>query len=202
MSTDYHNRVPTNTPKARRYRGVSYTTPINTAKEAVQAIELADRLCGPRQMRRIGDKWVARCPLPEHEDKTPSFTVYTETNSWYCHGCHRGGDAVKLAQLAWGYSEKDSHVAAANLLHEFGHEIPKRPPAWFRRQERQRPIRDAIEEAQFEHVRRRIFRRFFKEFVVGIEDEEERDVEYRILWDATRPLAKKLLADLEERRSA
>ena len=49
---------------------------------------------------------------------------------------------------------------------------------------------------------RRLFRRFFKAFVMAIEDEEEREAEYRALWDVTRPLAKKLLADLEERRPA
>jgi hypothetical protein len=54
---------------------------IEAAKEAVPTIDLADLLCGPGKMRRAGDRWVARCPLPGHEDRTPSFTVYTETNS-------------------------------------------------------------------------------------------------------------------------
>src|SRR5215208_1850996 len=132
----------------RRYRGVSYARPIDAAKAAVPVIDLADRLAGPGKMRRAGKTWVTNCLLPNHEDRSPSFVVYPETNSWYCFACLRGGDAVALARLAWGYDERDAHVAAANLLHEFGHELPQRPPAWFRKQERQRHTRTAIEETK------------------------------------------------------
>lgn len=34
------------------------------------------------------------CPL--HKEKTPSFKVYLKTNSWYCFGCHEGGNVVDL----------------------------------------------------------------------------------------------------------
>jgi len=188
--------------RAPRYRGVSYTRPIDAAKEAVQVIDLADRLCGPGGLRRVGKEWVGRCVLPDHEDRSPSFTVNPEKDVWFCHGCLRGGDVVELARLVWGYGQRDTHVAAAMLLMEFGHEVPQRPPSWFRKQKRQQPVRDAIEQARFEHLRRRLFRKFFKDSVLAIEDEEEREAEYRILWDVTRPLAKMLLADLEEGRSA
>jgi hypothetical protein len=51
----------------RRYRGVSYTRPIDAAKEAVPVIDLADRLCGPGGLRRVGKEWVGRCVLTGHE---------------------------------------------------------------------------------------------------------------------------------------
>jgi hypothetical protein len=150
--------VTTPTAATTRYRGVSYTTPIDSAKEAVPVIDLADRLAGPGKMRRAGKTWVTNCLLPNHEDRSPSFVVYPETNSWYCFSCLAGGDVVELARLAWGYDERDAHVAAANLLHEFGHEVPARPPAWFRRQERQRPVREAIDQERIEHIRMLTFR--------------------------------------------
>jgi hypothetical protein len=176
--------------RTQRYRGVSYVKPIDAAKEAVSVEELADELTsGPRGRYR-------RCPLPDHPDRNPSFALYPDTNSWFCHGCLRGGDVVRLAQLAWEYDERDSHIAAAEVLLMFGHQPPERPASWSRKQHRHKKTRDAIEQARFEHVRRRLFRIFFKELVTGIEDEQEREAEYRILWDATRPLAKKLLADL------
>src|SRR5215212_11622250 len=128
-----------------RYGGVSYTTVINEAKRLVPVVDLADRRCGAGGLRRIGEKWVGRCPIPGHEDRTPSFTVYPGDGGWFCYGCLRGGDVVELARLAWGYDEREAHRAAAMLLLEFGHQIPQRPPAWFRRQQRQRPMRDAIE---------------------------------------------------------
>ena len=41
----------------------------------------------------------AKCPLPGHEDTRPSFTVYTNNQSFYCFGCNRGGDVFKFIQL-------------------------------------------------------------------------------------------------------
>ena len=141
-----------------RYRGVSYTGPIDEAKRLVPVIDQADRLMGPSGLRRVGNEWVGRCPLPDHADRTPSFTVNEANNLWWCHGCLRGGDVVELARLAWGYDQRDAHVAAAMLLMEFGHEVPQRPLAWFRKQERQKPINDAIEDTIKGNFRRRAFK--------------------------------------------
>src|SRR5215211_4248019 len=158
MQTEYHTENPANTTNSSRYRGVSYTTPIDAAKEAVPTIDLADRLCGPGGLRRVGERWVGRCPLPNHNERTPSFTVYTETNSWYCFGCLEGGDVVELYRLAEGYDRREARVAAAMLLMEFGHEVPDKPPAWFRKQERQKPIRDGLHEVRVKNAQRRLFR--------------------------------------------
>jgi DNA primase len=155
----------------------------------VKTIDLADLLCGPGRMRRVGEKWVARCPLPGHEDRSPSFTVYMKTNSWYCFGaCSHGGDVVDLAAAAWGYGRTSISMAAAQLLHEFGYEIPTRPAAWFRKQERQRPIRDADEEAWVGYWQRRIYRRYLPA-VQSIEDRDERRQAAEHFWDAAREIA-------------
>ncbi len=180
------------TSPERRFRGVSFTTPINAAKEAVPVVELADRLCPPGSLRRAGAEWTARCPLPDHEDETPSFTVNPSKNLWFCHGCLRGGDVVRLAQLAWGYAVRDSHVAAANLLHEFGHEIPARPASWRRKQERQKPIRDALAEAKARSARRRLMR-ILAPFIARIEDDGERRDEALKVWDELGDVARMML---------
>ena len=83
-------------------RGVSRRHVIDEAKAKVATIDLADLLCGPAKMRRIGDEWLARCPLPDHEDQTPSFTTNPEKNLWFCHGCVRGGDVIELARFCLG----------------------------------------------------------------------------------------------------
>jgi DNA primase len=165
-----------------RYRGVSYVKPIDAAKEAVPVIDLADRLAGPCKMRRVGKTWSTNCLLPNHEDRSPSFVVYPETNSWFCHGCLHGGDVVELARLAWGYDQRDAHVAAAYLLMEFGHEVPQRPPAWHRKQERQHHTRVAIEETRKNIVRRRLFKHLILPLIDTTEDEEEHSRELGRAW--------------------
>jgi DNA primase len=165
-----------------RYRGVSYVRPIDAAKEAVPVIDLADRLAGPGKMRRVGKTWATNCLLPNHEDRTPSFVVYPETNSWYCFSCLRGGDVVELARLVWGYDEREAHTAAAMLLMEFGYEVPQRPPAWFRKQERQHHTRAAIEETKRNIIRRRLFKHLILPLVNTIEDDEEHNRELEQAW--------------------
>jgi hypothetical protein len=189
MEAEYHNPNQPKTPNTRRYQGISYALPIDAAKEAVPVIDLADRLTGPGGLRRVGKERVGRCPLPDHEDRSPSFTANPQKNVWFCHGCMRGGDVVKLAQLAWDYAERDSHIAAADLLHEFGHDIPKRPPAWFRKQERQGVIRDALEEVKVRSTQRRLMR-ILSPLVASIEDPEEREEEAQRIWRELEPVAR------------
>ena len=191
MNQEYHTterETATRTPESR-YRGVSYAKPIDAAKEAVSVVDLAERLCGPGQLRRSSNTWTARCPLPEHEDKTPSFVVYPETESFFCFGCLNRGDVVELARLAWGYDERDAGVVAGYLLMEFGHEVPQRPPAWYRKQDRQRHTREAIEETKKAIVRRRLFRHLILPLLDAIEDEEERSRELDRAWSDFRRLA-------------
>lgn len=43
-------------------------------------------------LKKRGRTYVGLCPF--HNEKTPSFTVYPDTQSFYCFGCGAGGDAV------------------------------------------------------------------------------------------------------------
>lgn len=43
-------------------------------------------------VKRRGRNLVGLCPF--HGEKTPSFTVYPETSSFYCFGCGAGGDVI------------------------------------------------------------------------------------------------------------
>lgn len=37
-----------------------------------------------------------KCPI--HEEHTPSFKIYPNTNSWFCFGCGSGGDVITLVE--------------------------------------------------------------------------------------------------------
>jgi DNA primase len=186
----------TSTPSQPERRGVSRSRVIEEAKEKVHTVDLAERLCGPGGLRKVGDRWVGRCPLPDHEDRSPSFTVYPETNSCFCFGCGRGGDVVDLARFAWGYEKHEVAMAAADLLHEFGHPIPERPKSWYRKQKRQAPIRAGIEAAIIHVARQRLYKRFFEPLVLASTNEDDRAHDAQLLWELTLPIAEDLVGGM------
>lgn len=46
------------------------------------------------ELKRRGKNLVGLCPF--HNEKTPSFTVYPETASYYCFGCGAGGEVINF----------------------------------------------------------------------------------------------------------
>jgi DNA primase len=48
------------------------------------------------QLRPSGKNLVGRCPF--HDDRTPSFTVYLDSNTYHCFGCRAHGDAVAFVR--------------------------------------------------------------------------------------------------------
>ena len=53
----------------------------------------------------------AICPF--HAEKTPSFTVNTETNEWYCHGCGKGGAEKEFLELYFDVTPEVAKFAFA-----------------------------------------------------------------------------------------
>jgi len=53
-----------------------------------------------------GGRLVGLCPL--HKEKTPSFTVYPDKNTFYCFGCGVGGDAAEFVMKVYGVEFLDA----------------------------------------------------------------------------------------------
>lgn len=49
-------------------------------------------------IKRRGKNLVGLCPF--HNEKTPSFTVYPETQSYFCFGCGAGGEVINFIRKA------------------------------------------------------------------------------------------------------
>lgn len=49
-------------------------------------------------LKRAGSNYNGLCPF--HSEKTPSFTVFPSTQSFYCFGCGAGGDAISFVMRA------------------------------------------------------------------------------------------------------
>ena len=61
-------------------------------------------------LKKRGNTYVGLCPF--HNEKTPSFTVYPATQSFYCFGCGAGGDAVTFIKKI----ENLDYIDAVKLL--------------------------------------------------------------------------------------
>lgn len=48
--------------------------------------------------RETSDRFVAKCPNPEHSDRSPSWSMNKRTGQHYCFSCHFKGNAVTLAK--------------------------------------------------------------------------------------------------------
>lgn len=55
------------------------------------------------------------CPL--HGEKTPSFVVYEETDSWHCFGCSSGGDAIEFI-IQYEEFDKETEFHKAVKIYE------------------------------------------------------------------------------------
>lgn len=49
-------------------------------------------------IKRSGGNYWARCPLPGHSERTPSFCINEEGQFYKCFGCGKGGDVIKFVQ--------------------------------------------------------------------------------------------------------
>lgn len=89
--------------------------------EAVKAAWPIERFCidllGVHLQRSGRNRWKAECPLPGHDDRSPSFVVYGESDSTWCFGCNRGGDIFKLTGYVLGldhFYDRLEHLEAAS----------------------------------------------------------------------------------------
>lgn len=58
----------------------------------MQRSDITDIVSGYVQLRRQGRLHAGLCPF--HSERSPSFFVYPETQSFYCFGCGAGGDVI------------------------------------------------------------------------------------------------------------
>lgn len=82
-------------------------------EEVKHRTSLPDLISRFVQLKRAGSNLVGRCPF--HNEKTPSFTVFPATESYYCFGCGAGGDAITFVMQAEGldYREAVEELASA-----------------------------------------------------------------------------------------
>lgn len=53
-------------------------------------------------LRRVGSRYVGLCPV--HSERSPSFNVNTDSQTYHCFGCGISGDAIAFVQEVDGYN--------------------------------------------------------------------------------------------------
>ena len=71
-------------------------------------------------LKRAGSNLQGLCPF--HSEKSPSFTVFSGTKSFYCFGCGAGGDVITFIMRA---ENVDYPSAVAILARRAGLEVPQ-----------------------------------------------------------------------------
>lgn len=71
---------------------------LTTIKQAIDLPRFIEEMAQVRLEPR-GRNLVGRCPLPGHDDRSPSFTVYPDGRGWWCFGCGKGGDVFSFSMF-------------------------------------------------------------------------------------------------------
>ena len=68
--------------------------PAGFIEEVKNRNQIEDVISSYVTLKRAGSNSVGLCPF--HSEKTPSFTVFSGTSSFYCFGCGAGGDVISF----------------------------------------------------------------------------------------------------------
>ena len=68
----------------------------NVIEEIKLRNDIEQVISGYVQLKRAGSNMKGLCPF--HSEKTPSFTVFTSDQSFYCFGCGAGGDVINFVR--------------------------------------------------------------------------------------------------------
>src|ERR687887_2509669 len=83
----------TRVPRPSRPGGRIKDSSVEQVKAAADMVAVVS---GRAQLRRVGTRYVGRCPF--HDERTPSFSVNAADKLYYCFGCGAKGDLITFVR--------------------------------------------------------------------------------------------------------
>ncbi len=97
---------------------------IETIKARIDVVEEVGLVV---TLRKSGKSFQGLCPF--HNERTPSFYVFPESQTWRCFGCHEGGDVFTFVEKQLGLDFRDAlHYLAEKAgvtIEDFGGTNPE-----------------------------------------------------------------------------
>src|SRR5947209_4163550 len=85
------------------FEGQEMTSIIETIKAKV---DVAEEISLVVALHKSGKTLKGLCPF--HNERTPSFYVFPETQTWRCFGCNEGGDVFSFVQKQQGLEFRET----------------------------------------------------------------------------------------------
>jgi DNA primase len=83
--------------------------------ETIKAkIDVVDEVGLVVALRKSGKSFQGLCPF--HNERTPSFYVFPESQSWRCFGCHEGGDIFTFVEKQQGMDFREALLYLAEKV--------------------------------------------------------------------------------------
>ncbi len=113
-------------------------------------VDIVDLVSDYVELKQKGRRFWGRCPF--HGEKTPSFSVDSEAQMYYCFGCHKGGTAINFVMEI----ERVEFMDAVRLMADRAHmTLPERvetPASDETRTLKERIYAANVEAARFYHA--------------------------------------------------
>lgn len=101
--------------------------PNSTVEQIKEKLDVAEFLKGYLTLQPAGKNFKALCPF--HREKTPSFMISPDRQSWHCFGCNIGGDIFSFLMR---YENIEFAEALKILAEKAGIELQRVSPADYR----------------------------------------------------------------------